>query len=121
MNVTNITFVPKKWGYEKIIVNNDEYCGKLLFIAKDHYSSWHYHEKKHETFYISKGTLKLGLAKGTGPSWRDDIYYVFLREGDSFVMEPLRIHRLIGLSDVELFEFSTHSEDSDSIRLEEGQ
>jgi hypothetical protein len=29
-----IKFVPKGWGFEKWIVNNEEYCGKLLYFVK---------------------------------------------------------------------------------------
>ena len=28
MNSSEIKYVPKGWGYEKWIVNTDEYCGK---------------------------------------------------------------------------------------------
>ena len=31
----DIKFVPKGWGFEKWIVNCEQYCGKLLFIAKE--------------------------------------------------------------------------------------
>ena len=27
-------YVPKGWGYEKWIVNNEMYCGSLLFLEK---------------------------------------------------------------------------------------
>ena len=46
---------PKGWGYEKWIVNKDEYCGKLLHIIKGMKCSWHYHQKKDETFYLQEG------------------------------------------------------------------
>ena len=48
---------PKGWGYEKWIVNKDEYCGKLLHIIKGMKCSWHYHKKKDETFYLQEGKL----------------------------------------------------------------
>ena len=35
--------VKKGWGYENIIVNNDEYCGKILHFYKDKKFSMHYH------------------------------------------------------------------------------
>ena len=44
--------VPKGWGFEKWIVNNEKYCGKLLYFIKDRKCSWHYHKIKDETFYI---------------------------------------------------------------------
>ena len=30
-----IKFVQKGWGFEKWIVNCQEYCGKLLYFVKD--------------------------------------------------------------------------------------
>ena len=32
---TEIKFISKGWGFEKWIVNKEEYCGKLLYLAKD--------------------------------------------------------------------------------------
>jgi len=29
-----IKFVDKGWGYERWIVNKEEYCGKLLFFSQ---------------------------------------------------------------------------------------
>ena len=34
MTSSEIKIVPKGWGYEKWIVNTDEYCGKLLHFIK---------------------------------------------------------------------------------------
>ena len=31
---SSINFVSKGWGFEKWIVNTDEYCGKLLYFVK---------------------------------------------------------------------------------------
>ena len=38
--------VEKGWGWERWIVNCEEYCGKLLFFEKDKKCSWHYHKIK---------------------------------------------------------------------------
>ena len=43
-----ITFVPKGWGFEKWIVNCDEYCGILLYFVIGKRCSWHYHKLKDE-------------------------------------------------------------------------
>ena len=51
----DIKHVPKGWGYEKWIVNCEEYCGKLLFFNKDKRCSWHYHKLKDEVFYVQSG------------------------------------------------------------------
>ncbi|BCU98886.1 MAG: hypothetical protein CM15mV24_1110 [Bellamyvirus sp.] len=50
-----IKHVPKGWGYEKWIVNTEEYCGKLLFFNEGKRCSWHYHKLKDETFYLQSG------------------------------------------------------------------
>jgi mannose-6-phosphate isomerase-like protein (cupin superfamily) len=50
-----IKHVDKGWGYEKWIVNKEEYCGKLLFFNKDKRCSWHYHKIKDEVFYLQSG------------------------------------------------------------------
>jgi mannose-6-phosphate isomerase-like protein (cupin superfamily) len=110
-------FVPKGWGYEKWIVNRDDYCGKLLFMNKDKKLSWHYHEKKTETFYINKGRVVLYYG------YSDDIKCAIIQElsaGDVFHVPTGLRHRLLALEDSEIMEFSTHHEDEDSIRVEKG-
>ena len=52
-----IKHVPKGWGYEKWIVNNEAYCGKLLFFLRDKKCSWHYHVLKDEVFYVQSGKI----------------------------------------------------------------
>ena len=54
-----IKFVPKGWGFEKWIVNCDEYCGKLLYFVKGKKCSWHYHKLKDEYFYVQSGLIKV--------------------------------------------------------------
>ena len=48
---------PKGWGHEKWIVNEEKYCGKLLFFKAGKRCSWHYHKIKDETFYVQSGEL----------------------------------------------------------------
>lgn len=54
-----IEYIPKGWGNERIICNNDKYCGKILTIYKDHRASFHYHIQKYESFYIQSGKILL--------------------------------------------------------------
>ena len=49
--------VEKGWGWERWIVNCEEYCGKLLFFKKDKRCSWHHHELKDEVFYLQSGLM----------------------------------------------------------------
>ena len=112
-----IKFVPKGWGFEKWIVNCEQYCGKLLYFVKDKRCSWHYHKLKDEVFYIQSGKIRLKYADN------DDIINaneVILNKGDNFHVYVGLRHQMIALEDTELFEFSTQHFDSDSIRVQKG-
>ena len=114
---TQINFVSKGWGFEKWIVNCEEYCGKLLYFVKDRRCSWHYHKLKDEVFYVQSGKILVKYSD------KDSIKHAnekVLSPGDNFhVYRGLR-HQMIALEDTELFEFSTHHLDSDSYRIEKG-
>ena len=112
---SSIEFVPKGWGFEKWIVNNEEYCGKLLYFAQGRKCSWHYHKLKDETFYIQSGKILLKYSESDIPAFE-----VTLEPGDKFhIYRGLR-HQMIALEDTELFEFSTQHFDEDSIRISNG-
>ena len=59
-----IKHVPKGWGWEKWIVNCEEYCGKLLFFNKGKRCSWHYHVEKDEVFYLQSGKMIVYYSNG---------------------------------------------------------
>lgn len=147
-------FVSKKWGYEDWIVNNDKYCGKVLFFKKGLSCSLHYHKLKEETFYIQSGSLLVQyymdgnadkhmtldyIIRHQKDIYTDPIihsynvstdektvrlgceYYEvkrrYLEAGDHFNVPIGMRHRMTGLLDTVMFEFSTHHEDSDSYRI----
>jgi quercetin dioxygenase-like cupin family protein len=117
MNSLQINFVPKGWGFEKWIVNTEEYCGKLLYFVKGKKCSWHYHKLKDETFYIQSGKILLKYSDGDEMAYADEIV---LNRGDKFhIYRGLR-HQMFALEDTELFEFSTQHFDEDSYRLLKG-
>ena len=117
MNSLQINFVPKGWGFEKWIVNTEEYCGKLLYFVKGKKCSWHYHKLKDETFYIQSGKILLKYSDGDEMTYADEIV---LNRGDKFhIYRGLR-HQMFALEDTELFEFSTQHFDEDSYRLSKG-
>ena len=95
---------PKGWGYEKWIVNKEDYCGKLLHMIKGKKCSWHYHTLKDETFYLQEGKILLKYSED------DDIEKakeIVLNRGDKFhIYRGLR-HQMFALEDTDLFEFST--------------
>ena len=109
--------VPKGWGWERWIVNNEEYCGKLLFFYKDKKCSWHYHVLKDEVFYLQSGKM---LVKYSDEDDIANAKELVLNSGDNFhVYRGLR-QQMIALQDSELFEFSTQHFDSDSHRIMKG-
>lgn len=115
--MNEIKFVPKGWGFEKWIVNNEEYCGKLLYFAKDKKCSWHYHILKDETFYIQSGRI---LLKYSDDDNLDMAKEIILCKGDNYhIYRGLR-HQMIALEDTELFEFSTQHFEEDSYKIIRG-
>lgn len=98
--------VKKVWGSEYWIVNNNEYCGKILNLSRGFRCSIHKHKKKKETFYILKGEVffELGNKK------------MILKKGDSITVNRGQYHRFTGLKNSKIIEFSTRHFDSDSYR-----
>ena len=117
MTSSEINFVPKGWGFEKWIVNTEEYCGKLLYFVKGKKCSWHYHKLKDETFYIQSGKILLKYSDNDDIS---DAKEIILNKGDKFHIYRQLRHQMFALEDTELFEFSTQHFDEDSYRLERG-
>jgi len=113
----DIKHVPKGWGYEKWIVNNEQYCGKLLFFEKGKRCSWHYHNIKDETFYLQSGLILLFYGEVDG---LEDAETLVLEPGDKFHIPVGLRHQMVALEDSELFEFSTQHFESDSIRIHAG-
>jgi quercetin dioxygenase-like cupin family protein len=112
-----MTHVEKGWGWERWIVNCEEYCGKLLFFEKNKQCSWHFHKLKDEVFYVQSGRL---LVIYSDEDNIEEAKEIILEPGDNFhVYRGLR-HRMIALQNTELFEFSTQHFDSDSYRIEKG-
>ena len=108
-----ISIHPKGWGYEKWIVNKEEYCGKLLHMIKGKKCSWHYHTLKDETFYLQEGKI---LLKYSDDNNIEKAKEIVLCRGDKFhIYRGLR-HQMFALEDTDLFEFSTQHFEHDSNR-----
>jgi mannose-6-phosphate isomerase-like protein (cupin superfamily) len=109
--------IKKGWGCEKIIVNNEKYCGKILCFNKHKKCSFHYHLKKEETFYLQSGSIELIYG------FSDEIKEaekILLLPGDSFHIPIGLRHQMIASEYSELFEFSTQHFDEDSYRVIKG-
>ena len=107
--------VIKTWGWEHWFANNNKYCGKLIFIEFDRWSSkgaFHHHDIKDETFFILEGSLKLEYIEN------DLIKEKILNVHDSFRLKPRIKHRFkTNTKDGCLFiEASTSHFDDDSYR-----
>ena len=111
--VTGSCIVPKGWGEELIIENNDMYCGKVLVFKSGCKFSMHYHMIKDETWYVEYGEFIY--------RWLDtetaELHENILHEGDVVRQRPGQPHQLEAITDGRIFEVSTHHEDSDSYRI----
>jgi len=114
--VTQGCCVPKGWGKEIIIENNEKYCGKILVFEPECKFSMHYHMNKDETWWVEYGEFKY--------RWIDtetaDIHEEYLKEGDVVRQRPGQPHQLEAVTNGRIFEVSTHHEDSDSYRVLKG-
>ena len=91
-NSLDIKYVPKGWGFEKWIVNCEEYCGKLLYFVKGKRCSWHYHKLKDEVFYIQSGKLLVKYSEDHDISTAKE---VVLERGDNFHVYRGLVHQRI--------------------------
>ena len=110
-------YVQKGWGYEKWIINKEEYCGKLLFFRSGKQCSWHYHKKKDEVCYLQSGKMIVRYSDGDNPEIADES---LLEPGQNFYVYPGLRHQMYALEDSELYEFSTQHFDEDSYRIRKG-
>jgi mannose-6-phosphate isomerase-like protein (cupin superfamily) len=113
---TKCEVVPKGWGHEFIIHNDEEYCGKILVFYKGSKFSMHYHIKKKETWYVNEGSFLF--------NWIDtdtaEKHTNTLHKGDVVTIPRGMPHQLEALENSEIFEISTQHFDTDSYRVEKG-
>jgi mannose-6-phosphate isomerase-like protein (cupin superfamily) len=108
--------IPKGWGNEYIIINNELYCGKILEFIGGAKFSMHYHLIKDETWYVSQGEFIY--------RWIDtetaEVHEQKLNVGDVVRQRPGQPHQLEALTYGKIFEVSTQHFDSDSYRVWKG-
>ena len=108
--------VPKGWGEEIIIENNEMYWGKLLIFKKGCKFSMHYHLIKDETWYVDKGEF---IYRWIDTETAETIEQK-LKPGDVVRQRVGQPHQLIALTDGTVFEVSTQHFDEDSYRVVKG-
>jgi mannose-6-phosphate isomerase len=96
--------IPKAWGYE-IIVVNDDYCGKVLVLNPGYQCSVHRHPVKNETFYVIEGTADIEL---------DDAHH-YIPTSNSLTIPAGSWHRFRNMTEerIVMVEFSTRHSDDD--------
>ncbi len=109
-----VRIVPKGWGREVWIANNDLYCGKILEIKKGKRCSLHFHQLKTESFYLRSGKLLIRVKQSSASETIEEFE---LTAGDCMDVPRGLVHQMEAIEDAELLEFSTHHLDSDSYRL----
>ena len=105
--------IPKGWGEEIIIENNELYCGKILIFKQGCKFSMHYHMNKDETWWVEYGEFRYSFID----TEQARIQTIDLEEGDVVRQYPGQPHQLEAISNGRIFEISTHHEDSDSYRI----
>lgn len=109
-------FVKKIWGSEKWLVNEPEYCSKILEINPGFAGSLHYHKIKKETFIVQSGVVRLEQRDVRGYPYDE-----MLVEGDSRTLIPMTQHRFSSHTGATILEVSTHHEDDDTYRIVEAR
>src|SRR5438874_1855928 len=104
--------VDKPWGYEVIWAETARYVGKILHIRAEQRLSRQYHRVKEETLLVQQGEMDLEIGAGDALTVRR------MKAGEVFHVIPGTIHRMIGVTDVDVLEVSTPELD-DVVRLED--
>ena len=113
---SSATIIPKGWGHEVIIVNNDKYCGKILHFNKHAKFSMHYHIKKTETWYVQSGKFTFKYINTANA----DILSENLLPGDIITNNIGEPHQILCIEEGDIFEVSTKHYDTDSYRVMKG-
>jgi N-acetylneuraminate synthase len=75
------------------------YCGKYLFVFDGQTCPYHHHAKKHETFFVMKGSIRMKVG--------DEVQV--MKEGDLLVMPPGVAHSFTGIGPALILEVSMPS------------
>jgi mannose-6-phosphate isomerase-like protein (cupin superfamily) len=88
------------------IANQEQagYCGKFLYVEDGQTCPYHRHERKHETFFVLKGRVRMVV----------DDQDVVLAQGQTLVMPPGQRHAFTGLGPALLLEVSMPSTRGDN-------
>lgn len=110
--------VEKGWGFERIIVSNDNYCLKELHFNTNQSFSMHFHKYKLETWHVLDGSFIMETIDMSNASRSTTALDV----GDTHTVEPMVPHRLTCTSAFggSILEVSTPDSVEDNYRVEPG-
>lgn len=97
----------EQYGLIEYWIANEEaegYCGKFLFVFDGQTCPYHHHKRKHETFYVVKGRIRMNI-RG-----EDRI----MEEGEILAMPPNTAHSFTGLGPALLLEASKPCREKDN-------
>ena len=111
----NAKKIDKPWGHEIWWARTEKYVGKLLHINAGESLSLQYHNVKDETIMVQAGTLLFETGSKDDPT---KLTKTEMKPGDLFHITPGTVHRMTGITDVDIIEVSTPELD-DVVRLED--
>lgn len=103
-----LQLVPKLWGAERILVNSDKYCAKLLEIKGGYQCSLHRHSKT-ESFFVLDGMVDIEVG--------DERLTLFSQ--DAVHIPSMTWHRFSSKDGAIILEISTPHKDADVERQTE--
>jgi mannose-6-phosphate isomerase-like protein (cupin superfamily) len=112
-----VKIVPKVWGEEQHLINNDYFCGKYLVFKKGAVLSTHAHYVKRELFKLEYGKVIFryyDYAKGERLEKE-------LNAGDMVYIPNGNLHSIEALQDSKILEISTPDDPQDSYRISPSQ
>lgn len=115
--ISDVGFVKKGWGYEKILHSTDKFCVKhLVFEKKGAKCSLHYHTQKYEEWTVIEGAFKILWETVDGEK------KITQHEKGDVIKVPRRLaHQMMALyENSTLLEVSTQDDPNDSVRIAPG-
>lgn len=108
----------KIWGTTSELFTKNNVSIHRIEINKDSCCSKHYHNHKHNIFYVEQGKIKI-------QEWKNDYNLMdetTLRSGEMCIVPPKNYHRFIGLEDSIVYEiYYVELNNSDIIREDTGK
>lgn len=99
-----------KWGYQIRMLNEPEYCAKVMVLENTTPGSLHRHQIKKESFVCLNGCATVDVElNGTFESF-------VLYPGDTVTVPRNARHRMQAIRVAILLEVSTHDDDDDIVR-----